>query len=98
MKVIGINNFVVLELDSNDHYIGELMDLRRRRISLSPEQITQVESRSSKFDHMLIVSWKEPNAETIMVTCGSEEEADHLQEEIMQMIHEVKFHDRRVYG
>jgi len=98
MKVTSINSFIILELSVRDKSIGELIDLPYRRISLLPDQITQVESRSSKAGSTLIVSWKEPNAETILVSCDSKEDADHLQEEILHMIHEVRYHDRRVYG
>jgi hypothetical protein len=84
-------------MGSSDESIGELGKFNFRRIALDPDQITRVESRSYGITHDVVVSWKEPNAETIIVPCETIEEAIKLQDLILQVIHDAKFNRRQLY-
>ena len=98
MQVSSINCLVVLELGPSDKSIGELGKFNFRRVALDPDQITRVESRSYSNVHDVIVSWRPPNAETISIVCGTEEDAVRLQDKILQVIHDAKFFRRLQYG
>lgn len=94
LKVLGINNFVVLEVHRKNPF-SDAVEMCRR-ISLLPEQITQVESRQIGDQWYVVVAWKEPNAEVLEDRVSSQDEAIKTQDEILQMIHNITFRER--YG
>ena len=98
MRVSTINCLVILELGPSEKSIGELGKFQFRRIALDPDQITKVEARSYGNILDVLVSWKEPNAETVVITCNTKEAAVKLQDDILMMIHTAKIFRRQLYG
>jgi len=98
MQVCSINCLVIIKLEELDESLGELGKFTFRRIALDPDQITRVEARVYGNTHDVLVSWKPPNAETIVSLCETTEDAVKLQDLILQVIHYARFNKRQLYG
>lgn len=94
LKVLGINTSIILEIWRKAKFTdGEFL---YRRIALRPEQITQVEASQIDLGWFVTIAWKEPNSEVIKEYMDSRDEAIWVQDEILQMIHNITFRER--YG